>query len=297
MKSKNRIVLALDSQQVSNFSACPAKYFQVNVLDLVHRVPVRAYEIGSLIHEILRRINRAKLNHRKGFRFGPSYTFDFKTDTKLLEIGFRALKRSRTPKLSPEDLAFHTSQFVSFYAWRKQQERFLKPIGSEVGFSKIIYEDKDVVFVYEGKIDEIVRIEPDGRLGWVDYKSQSREYQIYRNRNQFLGYSWALETNVGFICYYGLQKVKENPFKYVTLSHTNSLLAQWKCDTIRIFRQIVNLLPFGQEAFERRRNSCDSSNFGLCQFVRLCDNITAPVPVQIGLKRMWYKEEKWIPWP
>lgn len=295
-----RIVLALDSHLLSYFQACPMKFWLIYAEHLRTKKEKKAYDIGTLIHEALRRVNRAKLHKR--FKF---------TDVQLLEIGYRCLRRSKVLWIfngngrkdeakSKENLLFHISKFTEFYAWRKGQERFFRPVGREVGFSKILYEDKYVIFIYEGRIDEIIRVENETKrnsfLSWVDYKTQSRDYSIYTNRNQFIGYSWAIGTNMGFICYYGLQKEKQDPHKYKTIFHSSGLIRQWRRDTIHTYREIVARVPFGIKEFPRCRHACDASAFGTCQFVPLCDNEWAGCEVQNGIKRQLYKIEEWKPW-
>lgn len=282
---KDRLVLAADSHALNSFQSCNQQYYLSQADKLVSIKRKRAYDVGSMIHEIMHRITRAKLNRRPF------------SDVALLEIGYRVIKRAYPSVLKDkEEIIFHTARFTEFYVWYKNQEQFYKPLGTEVGFSKVLYEDMDVIFVYEGRIDLILRVEPADFVTWADYKSQSREYALYANRNQFLGYTWALGATMGFIIYYGLQKEKKDIFKFQPLSYHPGLIAQWKQETIDSFRRIISLVPFGADGFKRNRAACDAGKFGPCQYGVLCDNSWAGPEIQSALRRTFFKESDWTPW-
>lgn len=287
MKPKGqRLVLTLNSHSLSAYQTCQKKYLLSSSDNLVQVGHYAPFDTGTAIHLALFRMNRARIQR-------PSLT-----PNQNLTIGLRTLYRSQWyKKLKTEEQAFHASKLLQYVAWRSTKP-WLKTIGAEVGFSKILYEDKNIVFIYEGRIDEIAAWEDDGQkfTSWIDYKTQSKEYKHYENRNQFLGYSWALGTNYGFIISYGLQKEKLEPFNYRSIYHSATLISQWRDDTIRTFREIINKIPFGEDEFRRNRSACDSGNFGLCSFVRLCDNATVDRSITDGIRRIHYKSEPWRSW-
>jgi len=282
---KNRLVLAMDSQALNAAQVCKRLYYLTKAEKLVRIGSKRAYEIGTMVHDIMHRVTRAKLNRR------------IFTQAQLLEIGYKVIRRAHLRGLLDEDaLVFHTVKYTQYVSWFQNQERYYKPLGNEVRFSKLLYEDMDVIFAYEGRIDLVLRIEPAGINAWADYKTQGRDYSIYTNRNQFLGYSWAIDTNIGFIIYYGLQKEKSDPFRLEPISHPSGLIEQWKQDTIRTYRDVLARIPFGEDAFERNRSACDSGKFGNCPFIPICDNSWVAPPVQEGIRRNFFKESDWTPW-
>jgi hypothetical protein len=253
-----------------------------------------AFELGTFIHNIFEHVNRLRLRVVRGRKVPFNYTV---TDNVLINIGLKRIQRCKAFK--PEDKLFHTAKWVECYAEVKKQERFLKPLGAEVGFSKVIYEDNDVCFIYEGRIDYIGRNDPAGVLSWVDYKTQSKDYVLYENPNQFIGYSWVLGTNLGFVQYYGLQsgnknagmaeiqREREKAFRLEPIYHNPK---------VQTFREIASLLPFGELAFRRNRAACTSGFSGVCSFVPRCDNAWAGVEVLNGITRMRYRREEWHPW-
>lgn len=260
------------------------KYWLGSVEHLATLRTKDAFTTGTMIHDMIHRVNRARLRGRRWKL----------TEVQLMTIGLKRLLKAKG--LSEDDLSLHQSKFIQWFALRKVSS--LKPIGAEVGFSKVIYEDQWFQFIYEGRIDEIVRIGETGLVAWNDYKSRSREYAIYSNTNQFLGYSWALGTNYGFVSYYGLQKTLEpkEAFRVVSIFHPVELLEQWRQDTIQKFRQIALAMPFGKNGFERRRSSCATWNGDRCQFVRICDSPNASEVVIRGIKKTFFEKREWHPW-
>lgn len=300
LKPKSRLVLAMDSQAVQAAQRCKREYYLGHV---DHLMRIRNYKrldgepiavnTGQLIHTIMNQVNRLKIakarNRFKNYAVG---------DMQLLESGYRVIKR--TKELNDEQRQFHVVKFTQFYAWDKINGRFFKPLGTEVGFSKIIYEDRDVVFLYEGRMDLVMRAELDDKRlmfdTWLDYKSSGRDTAMYSNRNQFLGYSWAMNTNMGFVLSYGLQKEKKDPFKYKAVYHADALLADWRSNTIDTFKFVFSHVELGRNFFPKTRGACDGREFGWCPFITLCDNEHAPLEVQAGLRKTFYKERVWSPW-
>jgi hypothetical protein len=282
---KDRLVLALDSHALTYFQTCNKMYYLSQAEKLVQIRSRRAFEIGTMVHDIMHRVTRAKLNRREF------------NSIQLLEIGYKVIRRAaKAGLLNAEQMVFHSVKYTQYVSWMQAQERFYKPLGNEVGFSKVLYEDSDVIFAYEGRIDLILRVEPAGFNAWADYKTQGREYSLYKNRNQFLGYSWAVGTNMGFLIYYGLQKEKEEPFRLDPVFHHPDLIKQWVEDTTKSFRKIISLIPFGEDAFERNRSACDSGKFGNCQFLPICDNAWAGSRVNGAIRKGFFKESNWTPW-
>jgi hypothetical protein len=93
------------------------------------------------------------------------------------------------------------------------------------------------------------------------------------------------------------EKLKKNTlFRYDPIFHDPLLIKQWEQDTIKTYNHIMSIIPFGEEAFDRNRASCDAGKFGLCPYTILCDNAWAPPQVQKGLRRIHFKESEWSPW-
>ena len=306
-KNPNRIILTLDSHALTYSEQCLKKYY-FNQVENLHLLKIEwpklekgkftsvkkqgAKELGTFIHDIIMRVNRLRLRVIKGkvpFKF-------LVTDSTIINLGFKHI--SRRKEFSQDDKIFHQTKFMEFYSMIKTTHGWLTPLGYETGFSKILYEDNDVCFIYEGRVDFIGESANWDTPIWVDYKTQSRESPLYENTNQFLGYSWAVGTNLGFIQYYGLQKDrrKEEAFRLKTIFHPQHLIEQWKKETIHQFRKVAGLIPFGEKGFDRNRSHCVGDLYGPCMYVKICDNASALPEVLNGIKQTFYKIEKWSPW-
>jgi hypothetical protein len=291
----SRLTLTLNSHALTDFQTCAQRYWFTQEESLVQLATHKPFETGTAIHNAIRHMNRAQIR-RPGL-----------TANQKLTCGLRALSRTKWWKSMPlmetkesgnaPTQLFHMTKLTQYAAWRAQKS-WLRVLGAEVGFSKVLYEDRDVMFVYEGTIDDISEFTDDGRTYrcWVDYKTEGRETKHFTERNQFLGYSWALGTNYGFIISYGLQKEKAEPFRYESVYHGPKLLEQWKNDTIRTFREIINKVPFGRTEFRRNRSACDSGHFGVCPYLRLCDNNWESSAIRRGIRRAGFQVREHRSW-
>lgn len=303
-KPGKRLVLCMDSQQLQAAQVCPRSYWLAYVEHLRRIRPPRrldgepiAVNTGTLVHLVMNNVNRLKIAASKN-RFQKLVPRFAVTNTSLLECGYRVIRRF--PDLTDEQKLFHITKFTQFFAWDIAAGTYYKPLGTEVGFAKILYQDRDIIYIYEGRMDLIIRAELDGGNNvfdtWVDFKSTGRDSIMYANRNQFLGYSYAMDTNMGFVLSYGLQKEKKDPFAYKPVYHPQPLIDQWKRDSINTFHTVASHAPHGIEAFPRVRAACDGGQFGWCQFVKLCDNAHAPKVVQDGLVKIFYRKKVWSAW-
>lgn len=275
----SKLILALDSQALSTFKLCPRKYFLnfESNLETLKKSP--ALNTGTLVHKILAHYYRARASEREF------------TKQQLLQIGQKVVMRSA---LTQEEKFFHIRKFCEYVSTEKPH---FVPLGVEKGFSKILYEDNYTLFVYEGRIDLVGTYA--NTLCWMDHKSQSREYALYKNTDQFLGYSWAIGSTLGFINYYGLQESKKanECFHVETIYHQRELISQWRLEAIQTFREIAGRAR-DMKYFQRNRSACNAGKFGDCQFLRLCDNEWAGGEILNGLVKIHYKErdKKWKAW-
>lgn len=299
---KQKLILALDSHRISAFELCPMKDKYENVEQLTPRAVSTAFKKGANVHKVLEHYWRGKQYQK---RFGL-------TDTQCIQLGQNVLRRhfsklyaaastKKEQALVQEEWQFHLSKYMEYVSVHQKQK--WEVLGTEVGFSVVLYEDPDVIFILEGRIDMIIRNQARP-ASWVDFKTQSREYKLYKNANQFCAYSWVLSQQFGihngaygFLDYYGLQKSKEGTEAFVTDSvfYTPEYLAEWRREKIQTYRHILACRL--SNSFEKRRTACDFGKFGWCPYIRLCDNDTAPREVQASLRKIYYKQEKpWSPW-
>ena len=147
------------------------------------------------------------------------------------------------------------SEFYKHESW--------KPVAIEQGFSKILYEDEDNLFVYEGRIDLVV--ETDKGYTIVDHKTQAMTYSIYEFNNQCLGYLWG--TNAIEFLYNYLVLTKTPQFHRAPHLFNQNQIDSWKEETIQWYFRIKQAM---QSQTFLKNLTCESK-FGKCDFTPLCE--------------------------
>jgi hypothetical protein len=109
----------------------------------------------------------------------------------------------------------------------------MKVLGVEESFSIPLYEDDDLILVYEGKIDLKCELPNLGKT-LLDHKFRARMVDYSPLDNQFIGYAIAEDTNVMYVDEIGMQKSKEPKERYrrVPLSFTTGMKDRWIKNTI-----------------------------------------------------------------
>ena len=172
--------------------------------------------------------------------------------------------------LLEEDRLPIASRMMQYF--RKYKNESFKILAVEKGFSKVLYEDKNVYFVYEGRPDLVVDFGSSYGHGPVDHKSESRRSDIYEFNNQFQGYCWAMGSKLGMINYLGLQKEsnegkKDDVLRRTIFNFSEGQLEAWKNKTIKWYFRVMqsinsNLyLPSG---------NCEGK-YGTCVFHEICE--------------------------
>lgn len=255
---KDKFVLELNSHSLSNFQLCERR-FKFSELDrLTKNQEYYPFKRGSGISKYLSYWYMAKLKEY------PRERMD-----KLEFHLFKKMARSAAfiNSTKGEKDGYLIAGRLSEY-FRKYRDEPYKIIAVESGFSRIIYEDHENIFIYSGRPDLIVDFGPNFGIGWMDHKSESRESSIAPFNNQFLGYSWALSTLNGMVNYLGIQKDlnRDSYFRRESIGYSFSEIERWKNDTITWFFRIASSLR--TNLFVRSWR-CEQK-YGLCPFYNLC---------------------------
>lgn len=274
----SKIIVRFDSHQLSAFQRCPRSYF-LNYK--MHKEAVKdksAFLKGNAGHDMLYHYYSLKIK-KEPFE-------------KCVAGGIELSKASWEKLLGEERVLILTkyAQYCNYY-----RSEAIKPVGVEVGFSKVFFEDSSFLFIYEGKIDFVAEIER-GRTAWVDHKTQAFKYDLIAEVNQFMGYCWAVGYNTGMINYIGLQSSykPEDAFRRQICSYKKGLIDEWYQVTLRAFYQMAHL---GESIgnFEKHRTGCQIGKFGNCDYLRVCQE-TSPVIIQRILHQEYRDREVWSPW-
>jgi hypothetical protein len=163
-------------------------------------------------------------------------------------------------------------------------------IAVEQPFSKVLYESPELMILYEGIVDAVIK-EAGGRDAVVDHKSESRKSHPFSLSNQFQGYSWAFDmpTIVNKIGFQTSLPNKERFRKY-WLEYSEAIIAEWKSDAIA---SVMRAIDWHREGvFRRDRTSCDK--YSGCIFKRVC--AAEPEIREFKLQAFFYKDKPWDPY-
>lgn len=255
--------LIADSHQISSYQTCEQRYYLYDIKHLRPKKIKKSLDLGTIFHEALSL-------HYRGKPFTEVWTW-LKTNEGLAEIAEEERKYSKNGEAENyQDLL--SKRYLDYCTHYKDRD-WTNVVAVEddqdsTGFSKVIYENDIVRFIYEGKIDLIVNV--SGVNTWVDHKTQGAKFPYDRNEyvNQFLGYSWALGNNNGIINYITWsKKVYESTFRRQAVSFGQDLIDEWRRETIQTYWDMLKSI-FDND-WRRRRSACDTK-YGPCLFQPIC---------------------------
>lgn len=279
-------IITLDSQILSAIMKCPryTEYAFIRHLEPLEKAV--ALDKGSLLHEGLKVYYRLKNDPNS-----PAQTLEGK-----IELAAQAMM----DKVYQIDLDIAVcneviSNFKAYCAFYKDEDwEVLKndegqPL-VEVPFSKVIYQDDQLIIVYEGISDLLVNSRA-GKLV-VDHKSTSRNTEPYMLSNQFLGYCWAYKVNNVCVNSIGFQKTYEPAKRFLRfiLSYPDALINEWVEVVVSTVKDYLKNVE--EQHFPPRFTSCRSI-YGDCAFAEVCSS--EPSAREWKLKSMYQTREAWDP--
>lgn len=288
----SRFTLALDASQISQYLECPRSWYFRYYKHLSRAGQKRAaLDKGSLVHQLcdlyynLRAMNRSV----------PSMTHG--TAVINLIKGWK-----NTFNLSKEDTEFLCMRFFQYAATYMAND--FVPVSKnglpavELGFSKVLYEDENVLYVVEGRIDLIA--DYGGVRVFVDHKTQAQAKTLYQYCPQFLTYAWATGLDRGMINYFGLQKeMTKDTFRRQLIFFPKWKIKEWERRMLAVFNSIrANLeksdfLPYNPEAMNQ--HACGGAfNSSPCMFTQLCE--TSSTEMRRSIETQNYEIRIWKPW-
>lgn len=272
-------VIVHNSHSLKSYKQCPQQYKLSFVEKLEPRQVNKAFARGTVI-------SRALEDYYKALRDGKL------TPSTVSDIAENRIKKS--PDLTDEEKFLIEFRFYRYFKNYKPKELGVKILGVEHGFSIVLYEDNEYIFVYEGCPDLVVLfpgIKVFGRpyVLVMDHKSQAYNYAIYPHNDQALGYCKAARTNWFAYNFFGLQATKDEKtwFHRELTYFTDAQIAEWTENTIYWYWRSAKDLEF------RKTLNC-TTQFGTCQYARLCE-ITDPL-IQLDIKRRGYKISTYQSW-
>lgn len=274
LTKNKRIVITLNSHSLTAFQRCPEAF---RISDIEHlRLRRKSFPMarGIAIAEFLERYYNAIINEQ---HVG-------------LEVQAIMADIEKLP-FTPEQNGLILTRFFAYInAYRNCD---FVPLGTEIGFTKCLYEDKYVQFLYEGRIDllALTRDVPAQKIV-VDHKTTERYEPIYPYNNQVFGYLWAAETELFCYNYIGFQSTYDPAVNYRRISFTMSAaeIEHWRQDTIKTYWRLLS--AYHAKSFPRTWQ-CEGKF--KCEYTHICEKAAHPQLVQI-CKDFQYDKQEYKSW-
>lgn len=266
-------IITMDSQILNSIQLCPRLVKLRFVEHLVPNIKADYFETGDLMHELLRIYYTQK---KVGDPFNKC------VDDALAVVPLYTLKMN----LSEEDVEETVYQFKEYTNHYRHES--WRPLEIEQPFSKVMYNDNDLVIIYEGKIDLVV--EANVPKLPVDHKTSKRRSETSSLSNQFLGYCWAVDSRNIVIDKIGYQKSLKpgERFERPVISYTKERIEEWVQNTINW----AKMLYFHIESDHWPMNLTSCDKFAGCMYNKVCARDPEDRD-RIILKE--FKVEKWEP--
>jgi hypothetical protein len=224
---KERQIYVVDSQILNTSEECARKAHLTFDKNLEPIVKPDYFEKGDMLHQMLAEYYKLR-------KYRGRWAQNNKTHADIIQT---CIKVGRTAvlkmSLGLEVIEEVVRAFVEYTTYTAN-DGWDNILSVEETASKILYENDDMIILYQGKIDLILSISNCPLLP-VDHKSSSRRQKPHYLSNQFQGYCWLLSSeeqsvNNIIINKIGFQKtLKDNEkFERHTLSYPPDILEEWK---------------------------------------------------------------------
>lgn len=275
----SRLTIIADSHILSSAVACERYHELTHVLHYQPKGLNIAQSRGTHLHNLLYLFYKQKMK-KQPFNV-------------CVNAGLRYL-RIAGKKMDAEAFMLLSRKYAEYCGYYRSEN--IQPLAVEKGFSKIIYEDEYFLFIYEGRIDFIGKFPNDPMKYWVDHKTEARKEDLNPNSFQFIGYSWALETNNGLINYIGFQESKgpSEAFRRTIITHKRNLIEEWKQDAINIFFRMAALHIHG--IYLKYRTNCKHYSCSPCVFHEVCNETNPRIINAILQKDFVVRDKPWRAW-
>lgn len=285
-------VISVDSTILNSIQLC-ARKTKYNFVDSI-TLPEKAepLERGDLLHKMLEFYygyigecldsNSEVAKFVSEMRLPPSkLKHDDLVQACEILAGYFASKMS-LPSEEVASVIYQFKEYAKFYEhddWR--------PLAVEGVASKLLYEDDEVQFLYNGKVDLIAE-HGNIRMPW-DHKHSQRRQTPSSLSNQFRGYAWLLDMDYVLVNKIGFQKTlkPQERFTRDILTYSKSQLDEWRENTIWWCGFLDQCLQTGN--FPMNLTSCDK--YSGCIFQNLCER--DPSSREWVMERDYKTQPKW----
>ena len=217
------------------------------------------FERGDLVHTMLEQLYKLK-KYRSNWKLNKKTYQD--VVQSCITVGRHKARKMSIDIIDIENVVTNFISYCDFWendGW--DNIKFIEQTGA-----KILYEDDNLVVLYEVKIDLGVIL--SGRLTPVDHKSTKARKDPNVLSNQFKGYCWFTGTNEMIENDFGLQKTLAPAQKFIRqrVSFSDSQLLEWKENAIWWIRWAVDLM--NKDQWPQNFTSCDK--YAGCLYKEVC---------------------------
>lgn len=252
-------IIALDSQILDAIQKCPFYCYLHFVKNYRQDEKIAPLERGDLGHTLLEVYYKLL---QKGFSWNDAVeqaTAKGREHYQTLEID-----------LTESEWVVKTfHQYTSYY-----QHDGIKVLGVEEPFSFVIYEDAEIVVLYEGKIDLHCTL-PNIGATLYDHKWRQQKADYNPLDNQLIGYSIATNSNLVNINEVGLQRSYEpaKKFRRVPIPIGDGVKERWLKNTI----YWAKILDYSIQSDVWPQSHLKTAPLGItqcakCQYNRVCNS-------------------------
>lgn len=288
-----KFIIALDSTQIDAYKTCPTLWNQSYNQSLQLITPWlfnRPMTMGTLGHSYLEHFYRARAQG----------TNPMQAITNALRLNYLTLG-NEVALLDPKDVQTinsRTRDYYHFYHTLGGGNDFVvtDPDHVEIGFSELLYEDSERIYILEGRIDLLASIMEHDLI--VDHKYQGGNTDLYQKRIQFRNYAMVAKMNTLVVNYIRTQAkaVTEETFKRDWISFTSQEHAVWRKRLVEIYHELANTLMFDNSQFDKNESACEGKyRQGPCEFTQLCEERDA-MQREVKQASLYKIKPIWKPW-
>lgn len=275
-------IVALDSQELNEQQNCWRKYQLYHLQSQRPVVTPGYFECGDMIHQMARAYYVCK-------KYRQNWDGNKKTHADVVDACVR-IGRHAAVKMSidSEEVEATITAFRD-YCKHYADDDWIDILHVEQPICKVLHEDPELLILYEGRVDLVVRLRNCPILP-VDHKSSKRRGRPEELSNQFIGYCWALGVNNIMINKVGLQTTVKpaEKFERHLFSYSNAIIEEWRNETVWWVQE--SLRRKQEDFYPANKTSCDK--YAGCVFAEVCR--ADPVTRDWKLKALFDKAAK--PW-
>ena len=310
MPQKEPRIVVVDSQKLSSIQTCMKHYDLCHIQGYEPHVKPDFFERGSLTHDGLMLYYRLK-KIRSKWQSDTTLSLlnEVSLDNDLLEmmkssislkdcchshqdiVDICAISMNCLGLKTALDFTDIENNIKTFHQYTEHYENdgWDNILAVEEVGSFVLWQNDDLIIVYEMKIDLIISLQNMPILP-VDHKTGNRRVDPNEMSNQFRGYCVGLKVNNLFQNQIGFQKTLKpvEKFQRHLLSWNDDILNEWRDESAWWIRHGLDLIDRG--IFPHNLTSCDK--YSGCIYRPVCKK--EPLIRQLTLNASFdHREEKW----